>query len=217
MDNTKYEFTNFSDDSFTGRYNGVDYTFAPGETRSFDPDKHYMLILLAKQLADKELEKKVKSVGRDPKDMETWGKALDHMGKPLVITKDMRKTVMRQAIGVLVDTPIPIPEDQEVQEAGSTKEVSQDVKILQDQVGELKDMVSSLVRSQANQTQQGSVSPVGDLTTSPVGNQRQTLTEPVSMTREALTSLAEDAGITGTDRMTKEELIHAISGRQAQI
>lgn len=218
MDNTKYEFTNFSEDSFTGRYNGVDYTFAPNETRSFDPDKHYMLLLLSKQLADKELEKKIKGVGRDPKDMETWGKALDHTGKPMVITKDMRKTVMRQAIGSLVDLPIPIPEDQEVvDEAGATKEVTKDVRVLQDEVGELKDMIKSLIQSQANQTQPRFTPPASNLNESSVGNQGQTVPEPVSMTREALTSLATDAGITGTDRMTKEELIHQISSRQAQI
>lgn len=217
MNNTRYEFTNFSDESFTGRYNGVDYTFAPGETRPFDPDKHYMLILLSKQLADKELEKKIKGVGRDPKDMETWGKAIDHVGRPLVITKDMRKTIMRQAIGTLVDLPIPIPEDQDLaDEAGATKEVSKDVRVLQDEVGELKDMIKSLIASNANQTSQRSTPPaiVNDNT---VGNKEETVTEPVSMTREALTSLAVDAGITGTDRMTKEELIHAISSRQAQI
>ncbi len=214
--NTKYEFTNFTEDSFTGRCAGVDYTFAPGETRSFDPDKHYMLLLLAKQLADRELEKRVKGVGRDPKDMETWGKSLDHTGKPMVITKDMRKVVMRQAIGALVDTPIPVPEDQEIaQEAGSTKEISADVRVLQDQVKDLMD----LVRSQNQPTQPRYAPPVERVSNEghPTGSQVQTVPEPVSMTREALTSLAQDAGITNTDRMTKEELIHAISGRQAQI
>lgn len=208
---TRYEFFNFTEQSFTGRYGGVDYTFAPNETRSFDPDKHYMLILLSKQLADRELEKKVKGVGRDPKDMETWGKALDHVGKPIVITKDMRKTIMRLAIGSLVDLPIPIPEDQEVvEEAGSTKEINQDVKALQSEVSELKDMVQSLV-SHASKTQPRVEPSV------PMPDAAVPATEPTSMTRSALVAIAQDLGITDTDSMTKEELIHTVSGKQTQI
>src|SRR3990167_8752021 len=139
----RYEFTNFSDEAFTGRYNGVDYTFSPSETRSFDPDKHYMLILMSKQLADRELLKRIKNVGRDPKDMETWGKSLDEYGKPFAVTADMRKILMRQAIGDLADTPVPTPEEQR-EEAGTTQEASKDVKELQTQVKELTEMVQSL-------------------------------------------------------------------------
>jgi hypothetical protein len=205
---TRYEFTNFTEESFTGRYGGVDYTFAPDETRSFDPDKHYMLLLMAKQLADRELAKSVKSVGRDPKDMETWGKSLDSHGKPFTVTSEMRKTLMRQAVGNLVDVPIPVPE-QDASEAGSTKETTQDVKVLQDQVRELTETVQALTSALKTQPQAAN-RPLEAPVSQPV-------TEPRGISRDVLTSMASDMGITGTERMTKEELIHAVSSRQAQI
>lgn len=199
----KYEFTNFSDQSFTGRFAGIDYTFAPGETRSFDPDKHYMLLLMAKQLADRELVRKIKMVGRDPKDMETWGKSLDDLGRPFIITSDMRKSLMYKAIGSLVDTPVPTPE-QATDEAGATKESSTDIKTLQDEVSELKELVASLT------TALKSPPVIPSISASPTN-------EPTSTTREVLTSLAADLGITETEHMTKEELIRAVNSRQAQI
>jgi hypothetical protein len=209
----RYEFTNFTDSSFTGRYGGIDYTFAPGETRMFDPDKHYMLLLLAKQLADRELGKKVKSIGRDPKDMETWGKSLGDDGKIFVITSDMRRTLMREAVGNLVDIPIPIPADANLpEEAGSTKETNEDVKALKDQVAELTATVQALTKTTKAQSQSEGVASLTPETTQVVEPQSQP-----SMTRSALTSMAQDLGINNTETMTKEELIHAISSRNAQI
>ncbi len=208
----RYEFTNWTDDSFTGRCGGVDYTFAPGETRSFDPDKHYMLILLSMQLADLELNKRVKSVGRNAQDMETWGKALDAEGKPFNVTSDMRKVLMRRAIGMLVDTPIPTPDDiQDAADAGETKGASEDIKSLQAQVAELTAMIQSLSQGKATQLRTEPVSVSGKEPSA------QPVSEPSSMTRDVLISMAREFGIHGTERMTKEELIHAVSGRQAQI
>ena len=54
----KLVFYNFTDEAFVGRYGGLDYHFRPRETASYDPDKHYMLVLFSKQLADRELLKK---------------------------------------------------------------------------------------------------------------------------------------------------------------
>jgi len=194
----KYSFTNFTKEEFTGRFAGVNYIFASGETREFDPDKHYMLILLAKQLADRELIKKVKNVGRDPKDMETWGKALDEFGKSL----------MKQAVGFLIDTPIPVPEDQ-IEEGGITKEQSEDVKQLQNQVKDLTQIVQQLTQVvKSNQPQPQTEIP---------SNIEEPIKEQPSMTREALSMLATDLGIENIEKMTKEELIHNISLRQAQI
>lgn len=208
----RYEFTNWTDDSFTGRCGGVDYTFAPGETRSFDPDKHYMLILLSMQLADIELNKRVKSVGRNAQDMETWGKALDAEGKPFTVTTDMRKVLMRRAIGMLADTPIPTPDDAiDNADAGETKGVSEDVKSLQQQVAELTNLVQSLSQGKTTQLR---TNPVSVSDNEPAA---QPVSEPSSMTRDVLLSMAADFGIHGTEHMTKEELIHAVSGRQAQI
>lgn len=201
----KYEFTNWTDETFTGRYGGTNYTFAPSETRGFDPDKHYMLLLLAKQLADRELSKKVAKVGRDPKDMETWGKSLDEYGKVFTVTSDMRKALMRQAVGLLVDTAIPIP-DEVRPEAGASKEASQDVQAMKTQIAELTEMVKTLTKQ--------TVHPIGD-GAPPV--QTSVPVEPVTMTRGVLESMAHDLGIENTEGMTKEELIHAVSSRQEQI
>lgn len=214
----RYEFTNFTEDAFTGRFGGIDYTFAPGETRSFDPDKHYMLLLLAKQLADRELVRRIKSVGRDPKDMERWGKSLDANGQPFVITADMRKIIMRDAIGVLADTPVPTP-DHETDEAGATKETTADVKTLQDEVRELKELVGSLT-SALSQTTQPRMNVSTDRVSSPV-NSDSSVVEPntngLGLTREVLEEMASDAGITKTETMTKEELIRAVNQTQAQV
>lgn len=202
----KYEFTNWADETFTGRYGGINYTFAPSETRGFDPDKHYMLLLMAKQLADRELSKKVIKVGRDPKDMETWGKSLDEFGKPFTVTSDMRKALMRKAVGILVDTAIPIP-DEVRPEAGATQETSQDVQAMKTQIAELTEMVKTLTKQ--------TVHPITTEIKTP--DPIATPTEPVTMTRGVLESMAHDLGIENTEGMTKEELIHAVSSRQEQI
>ncbi len=212
MASLRYEFTNWTDESFTGRCGGVDYTFAPHETRAFDPDKHYMLILMSMQLANIELNKKVKSVGKNPQDMESWGKALDAEGNVFSVTTDMQKTLMRRAIGVLADTPVPTPDDmREDADAGETKGVSDDVKTLQQQVAELTSLVQSLSQGKTTQLRTTPVS---------VSNQEpasQPVSEPSSMTRDVLVSMAREAGATGTEHMTREELIHAVTSRQAQI
>ena len=139
----RYQFTNWTQEPFTGRYGGVDYLFAPQETREFDPDKHYMLILMAKQLADRELLRGTKSVGRNPNDLNTFGKSLDENGKVFVVTSDMRKVIMKKAIGELLDKPIPIPELQ-TEEAGATqadKYISENVKNMQAEIRDLKEIV----------------------------------------------------------------------------
>src|SRR3990167_7284209 len=107
---SKITFKNWTDEPFIGRFGGIDYTFQPGQEESYDNDKHYMLLLFAKQLADKELLKKVKSIGRNPQNMETWGKSLDEDGQVFVITAEYRKEYMRKAIGGLTDIPVKLPE-----------------------------------------------------------------------------------------------------------
>lgn len=212
----RYTFTNFSNDPFSGRYAGQDYVFAPGETREFDPDKHYMLILLSKQLSTRELNKKLHAIGRDPKDMETWGKALDASGKVFRITTDGRKELMRQAIGDLVDTPIPTPDSQK-EEAGATKEASADIQELKDQISTLTNAVTRLTTLQSDKDStpvRGEPSVLRDdpIKAAPSGLEP----EPSVVTRELLTTMAREKGIENVDSMTKEELIQAV-GKQASI
>ncbi len=206
----KYEFTNWTEDTFTGRFGGVNYTFAPMETRTFDPDKHYMLLTLAKQLGDRELIKRVKAVGRDQKDSETWGKSLGEDGKVFTVTKEMRKEMMRHAVGELVDIPVPTPDDRDNRaEAGSTRDTNESVSSLKSEVAELKELVQALVNQKVQVPRQAST---------PIAARSETPTqEPVSMTREVLESMATDLGINDTIKMTKEELIHAVSSRNQQI
>ena len=192
----RYQFTNFTNEPFTGRYGGVDYLFAPSETKEFDPDKHYMLILMAKQLADRELLKGAKSVGRNPNDLEKFGKSLDESGNLYVITVDSRREIMKKAIGELLDKPIPIPEV-ETEEAGSTQKVSDNVRGLQEEMRELKDLVSTFV---SKPKEEEPISP------------RNGVSEPsIIQTREALESIAKDKGIVGYETMSKERLVEAVA------
>lgn len=145
----RYAFTNWSAESFEGRYGGQPYPFAPGETRNFDPDKHQMLIILAKQLADRELLKGVAGVGRNPNDLDKWGKALDKNGEIFNIGTNDRRDLMRKAIGELVDTPLPTPPEQQPDvEAGATQGTVNDISALQEQVANLTELVTNLVKTQ---------------------------------------------------------------------
>ena len=199
----RYSFFNFTTEPFMGRYGGVDYSFSPSETREFDPDKHYMLILMAKQLADRELLKKQAGVGRNPNDLNTFGKALDAEGNLFVITTDNRRTIMKKAIGELLDTPVPIPEVQ-TEEAGATKEVNENIKEMKQEIRDLKDIVNMFV---SKQTVQAPSNPPanGKLHSEPSN-------EPsMVMTRDALESIAKDKGIVGYEAMSKEKLIQSIA------
>src|SRR3990167_9921888 len=143
---SKITFKNWTDEPFIGRFGGIDMTFQPGQEESYDSDKHYMLLLFAKQLADKELLKKVKSIGRNPQNMETWGKSLDQDGHVFVITADSRKEYMRKAIGGLTDIPVKLPEAfADNAEAGATAKVSADVESLQNEVKELRELIAQNV------------------------------------------------------------------------
>lgn len=202
----RYTFTNFSEEAFTGRYAGENIVFAPNETRKFDSDKHYMLLLLGKQLATRELNKRVKSVGRDPKDMEKWGKSLDEQGSIFTITADARKALMRQAIGELVDTPIPVPKDMRA-EAGATKETSKDIASLKEEIAQLTKLVTQLAKSQP------AVPVASDQTTKTSEEQKPEEPEKQqgsSVTRESLTEMARERGVENPETMTKEELIKQI-------
>lgn len=193
----RYEFTNFSSDHFTGRFGGINYEFEPGETRSFDPDKHYMLLILAKQLADNELIKQIKGVGRDQKDSDTWGKSLDKDGRPFMITVPARKDLMRKAIGALTDTPIPVPEDK-VQEAGATKEASEDIRQLKQELQDMKELLASFGTSIHNDAAQAAGKKPLEVTEQP-------------MARETLETLAKEQGIEDVESKSKVELQEEIN------
>lgn len=188
----KYQFTNWTEETFVGRFGGQPYTFAPQETISFDLDKHYMLTLLSKQLADRELIKGIKSVGRDSNNVETWAKSLDANGKPFVITSDMRKDLMRRAIGDLVDTPVPVPGEEVAEEVGASKNTTEDITKLQEQIANLTEMVQSFA-GQAKTVEPKPVVP------------------DMSIARQALVEMAQEAGIVVTDEMTKEQLVAALN------
>lgn len=196
----RYSFTNFTNEPFTGRYGGIDYLFAPGEIREFDPDKHYMLKLLAKQLADKELLKGIRNVGRNPNDQETFGESLGADGKKYIITVEGRIGLMRKAIGELADKPVPIPEGEEP-EVGATLQVSTDVKTLQEQVQNLTEMVQSMAKEikKTPKDEAPKEAPVEPTTPS------------MSTTREILAEMAEEAGISVTPDMAKEEIVELLS------
>lgn len=201
----KYKFTNWTDSSFEGRYGGVPYLFAPGETQSFDPDKHYMLILLSKQLASREMAKRVSNVGRNPNDLITFGKAIDAKGGLVDITVSERRSLMHKAIGNLLDKVIPIPNDQS-EEAGTTLSSSQDVKTLQEQVSHLTELVQSLAAEKKVVKQ--------------TNGQSETPKEPVvqvvqekNIAREALVDLAKEQDIAVSETMTKQEIIEALNSR----
>lgn len=204
----KITFKNWTDEPFVGRFGGVDITFQSGQEESYDSDKHYMLLLLAKQLADRELLKKVKSIGRNPQNMETWGKSLDENGEVFVITAEHRKEYMRKAIGTLADTPVKLPEPVQAdnEEAGATQKVSADVEALQSEVRELRELIAQNV---ANHTNGVVPSPTQKVEVPATSEAKEELTG--NMLRESLVELAKEKGIEVTDDMPKDVIIAKIA------
>ena len=201
----RYQFTNWTQELFVGRYGGQNFPFAVGESKEFDPDKHYQLILMAKQLADREIMKGIRSVGRNPNDEETWAKSLDVNGKPFVITVDLRKSLMRKAIGELVDKPIPIPEETQSPEAGQTQEASADVKTLQDQVAHLTELVQSLAAAKAEPVTPEPVEFTPAIETPAAAE------SSMSTTREVLYEMAVEQGLPVHEGSTKEEILELLN------
>ena len=220
----RYSFTNFSTEPFTGRYGGVDYFFAPSETKEFDPDKHYMLKLLAKQLADRELIRGIRSVGRNPNNEATFGKSLDDDGAEYVVTVDQRLALMRKAIGSLADKPVPIPEEQ-TQEAGTTQKTNEDVKSLEDKVKNLTETVEALTSAlKSNNTlptfapAKPSTIPVQRIPPIPSTEPMQSSSANMSNTREVLYEMALEQGLSVHEGNTKEELVSMLNSlNQAQV
>ena len=210
MTDLRYSFFNWTDTSFSGRYGGNNYVFAPFQTREFDPDKHYALILMSKQLADLELLKGIDKVGRNPNDENTFGKSLGKDGKVYVITADMRKVLMRKAIGDLVDVPIPIPQDQsQTDEVGATQRASEDVKTLREQVAQLTEMVQSMALAS-----KGISSPVvatPEAVGSPVEAEKPKDEVGYGTSKEILYEMAVEAELPVSESMTKEELVELLS------
>ena len=213
MDN-KITFKNWTDEAFVGRFGGVDITFQPGQEESYDSDKHYMLLLLAKQLADRELLKKVRSIGRNPQNMETWGKSLDEQGQVFVITAEHRKEYMRKAIGGLTDIPVKLPEPiaADNEEAGATQKVSADVEALQNEVKELRELMAQNVANHTN-GQVPSPSKKEEVPSTPEAKEELT----GSMLRESLVELAREKGIEVTEDMPKDEIINKIAAVNEQV
>lgn len=211
---SKITFKNWTDETFVGRFGGVDITFQPGQEESYDSDKHYMLLLLAKQLADRELLKKVKAIGRNPQNMETWGKSLDEQGQVFVITAEHRKEYMRKAIGGLTDIPVKLPEPVQAdnEEAGATQKVSQDVVALQDEVKELRELIAQNV---ANHTNGQVPSPSQKVEVPSTPEVKEELTG--SLLRESLVEMAKEKGIEVTDEMPKDEIISRIAAANEQV
>ena len=143
--------------------------------------------------------------------METWGKSLDTNGRPFVMTAEMRKELMRKAIGVLVDTPIPFPDRENVEEAGATKANSEDVDQLKDQVQSLTEMVQSLTGAIKEQQ----VKKEEEI--KEIEKAKEPVSPTMGVTREVLTSMAKELNIDNVDQMTKEQLISAVSEKQAKI
>lgn len=217
----RYEFFNFTDRPFTGRYGGVDFLFAPQEKRQFDADKHYQLLLMAKQLADRELSKNVAGVGRDSKDAETFGKSLDANGRPFVITNEARIEVMRKAIGVLVDIPVPVPADEKrATEAGETKRVSEDVEGLKSEIRELRELILQLAGNRTAPVQPVETQPrIGatkdDLASKDSEDEPNQSGAELNLSRKALEEMATDLGVVDASKKTKQELIDAINAAKS--
>ncbi len=229
----EYAFTNWTQVPFTGRYDGVDYLFAVGEKKPFDPDKHQMLIIMAKQLADRELLKGIAGVGRNPNEVEKFGKALDKEGNLFDMKVGDRKDYMRKAIGVLADTPLPVPADQAPDaEAGTTAGLGE----LKDQVAHLTELVQSLAAAKGGSEDVVAVAPPEPPTpatelpapeTPTVAEPRPTETGPVppvaaeqgsvdgkpnmGMTREILMEMAQEAGLNPNPEITKEQLVELLN------
>ncbi len=200
----KLVFYNFTEEVFNGRHGGVNYTIQPKEKVTYDQDKHYMLVHLSKQLADHELLKKIKGVGRNPNNNETWAKSLDVNGKPFNITPGLRKELMKQAVGDLVDKPVPIPEGIKDVEAGSTQETNKKIEALQDEIRELKNLVTKAVDK-------------GILSDPPKvdapAQEKETVAN--SMYRQTLVEMAREEGIEVTPQMTKQDIINALAQKVA--
>ena len=206
----KISFVNWTSEPFTGRFGGQDYVFEAGQKELYDADKHYMLLLLSKQLADKELLHKVKSIGRNPQNMETWGKSLDENGEVFVITGDLRKDLMRKAIGNLVDTPIVTPEIPD-EEAGATQKTTDDVDALKREMGELKELLQQAVANNTN----GHVPNVVAKAEVPASeSSKAELTN--SLLRDSLIEMAQEKGLTVPDDMPKDQIIELIANANKQ-
>ncbi len=209
---SRYTFLNYSDQPFDGKMGGVPYHFEAGETKEFDPDKHGMLVVMAKHLADREILKRIKGVGRDPNNQETWAKSLDEHGKPFTITSELRKEYIRRAVGDLVDTPVPIPEEQ-VPEVGATQKMSSDVNQLQSEVKDLKETIASLT-GQIGKLVSGN----GHVPSAPPREpvlQPEAPSEGGSLARSALEELAKDVGVDVLPTMTKRDILEAIHTKHA--
>ncbi len=210
MDNSRYSFYNFTETPFEGRFGGQPYVFAPGETKEFDPDKHHMLHILAKQLADRELAKGVKGILRTKEAGNDYGKAIDANGNLYKPTIEDRKALMRKSIGELADKAIPYPV-QEEPEAGATKETTEDIAELKETVKSLMEMVQGLT-NQLGAVKQPTV-PVN----SPIGNGQPPVeaVEPSStgVTRDVLSEMLKEKGITPPENASKEQLIRLFENR----
>ena len=217
MDNGRYQFTNWTEEPFEGRFGGQPYNFLPGETKEYDPDKHYMLIVMSKQLADRELAKNVKGVLRTKEAGNDYGKAIDANGNLYKPTVEERKEMMRKAIGYLADKSIPYPETQE-EEAGATKQTTENITELQEQVQSLTaqmkaqtEMIQSFLKTIGEQktastpsTEPESAPQVTQL----VSEATSTMdSSNVGMTRDVLIEMAKDAGITVPEGASKDQII----------
>lgn len=197
----KIVFYNFTDEVFNGRFAGVNYQIGPKEYVTYDSDKHYMLILLSKQLADRELLKLVKGVGRNPMDSETWGKSLDEKGKPFVITSELRKEYMKKAVADLVEKPIHVPEEDKdhPEEAGSTAESNARMKTLENEIEELKTLITKAVDKGIVSSPEAPPTQIED---------KEKVTN--SMYRQSLIELAQEHKVVVTPEMTKQDIIDKI-------
>lgn len=233
----RYAFTNFINDTFKGRYGGVDYIFASGEVREFDSDKHQMLIIMAKQLADQELLKNIKSVGKNPNDQERYGKSLDANGEIYTMTVEDRKSLMRRAIGELVDVAVPVPADLlDESEVGATvndTEVKEKLDKQDTQIAEMKEMIANLTSIIAkNNDVPAVVKPVElPVASVPAPEVLEVVVEPavvsdpisaeaakpapdMSFTREVLFTMAKESGLNPTDEMTKEQVLELLNSTE---
>ena len=212
MDNGRYQFTNWTDEPFEGRFGGVPYLFAPQETKEFDPDKLHMLHILAKQLTERELAKGAKGILRTKEAGNDYGKAIDANGNLYKPTLEDRKSMMAKAIGDLVDKSLPFPEHQEP-EAGATKETTENITALQDQVKSLTDMVQGLVnqigalKAPPSPAAPPTPAPVNPAPVNPGNGQVAQPAPHATLTRDALYEMVKDAGGNPEEGATKEQLI----------
>lgn len=199
----RYQFTNWTEELFEGRFGGAPYIFASGESKDYDPDKHYMLLILSKQLADRELAKGAKGVLRTKEAGNDYGKAIDENGNLYKPTIEMRKELMRKAIGELADKAIPFPETQEP-EAGATKETTENIAALQDQVKTLTEMVQGLTKALGETRPKDA--PENSISGKPLESTGNT-----NLTRDVLMDMAKDRGIEVKEGISKDQLIQALA------